>query len=137
VYAVAELNIRRKQACPVIPEGTVSKPDSAPFAAARAERIPFTATAIVTVFAPAVLSTNKSRTVPRTALSSAPSKVPVGSVMAVAAADVEVMYPDFTCPAVAVAVALIACGVFVIIGVSILGCVRVGFNPFGCAICMC
>jgi hypothetical protein len=43
---------------PVTPDGTVKRPKFAEEpAAAAAERIPFVATAIVTVFAPPVLST--------------------------------------------------------------------------------
>ena len=75
---------------------------------AAVDKIPLVATAIVTVDAPAVLSTYKSSVVPRVAPKAAPSKVPVGNVMVVAAAEVEVMYPVATSAAVAVAVALIA-----------------------------
>src|SRR3990167_720397 len=64
--------------------------------------------AIVTVFAPAVLSMYKSKTVPATAPNAAPNSVPVGRVIVVAAADVDVMYPVATSAAVAVAVELIA-----------------------------
>jgi hypothetical protein len=46
---------------------------------------------MVTVLAPAVLSTHKSKDVPRDAPTAAPNKVPVGKVMVVAAAEVEVM----------------------------------------------
>jgi len=89
---VALENIILKQARPVTPEGTVNKPAPAlEPAAAAADKMPLVATAIVTVFAPAVLSTNKSNTVPRVALIAAPSEVPVGKVMVVAAAEVEVM----------------------------------------------
>jgi hypothetical protein len=70
--------------------------------------MPLVATAIVTVFAPAVLSTYRSNTVPLVAPRAAPNKVPVGKVIVVAAAEVEVMYPVATSAAVAVAVALIA-----------------------------
>ena len=60
------------------------------------------------MLAPAVLSIYRLKIVPLAALSAAPSNVPVGKVIAVAAADVEVMYPVATCAAVAVAVALMA-----------------------------
>ena len=49
-----------KQAWPVTPDATVSCPNEPAVVAAASERIPFTATAIVTVFAPAVLSINRS-----------------------------------------------------------------------------
>jgi len=89
---VALENIILKQARPVTPEGTVNKPAPAPEpAAAAADKMPLVATAMVTVEAPAVLSTNKSNVVPRVAPIAAPSKVPVGKVMVVAAAEVEVM----------------------------------------------
>ncbi len=91
VYAVGLENIMRKQAMPVTPEGTVSKPALADTAAANADKMPFTATAMVTVLAPAVLSTYKSNVVPCWASTAAPKSVPVGSVIVVAAADVEVM----------------------------------------------
>ena len=107
------------RAKPVAPDGTVSNPKLAPTATAAEERIPSVATAIVTVFAPAVLSTIRSKTVPATAPSAAPNSVPVGIVMVVAAADVDVMYPFATCAAVAVAVALIADAVCVIRGLTI------------------
>jgi hypothetical protein len=63
---------------------------------------------MVTVFAPAVLSMYKSKIAPAVAPSAAPRRVPVGRVIVVAAAEVEVIYPVKTCAAVAVAVALIA-----------------------------
>jgi hypothetical protein len=82
----------RKQPTPVTPDGTVNKPAPAPVpAAAAADKIPLVATAMVTVLAPAVLSMNKSKEVPWVAPNAAPNKVPVGKVMVVAAADVEVM----------------------------------------------
>ena len=107
------------RAKPVAPDGTVSNPKLAPTATAAEERIPLVATAIVTVFAPAVLSTIRSNTVPFTAPRAAPNSVPVGIVMVVAAADVDVMYPVATWAAVAVAVALIADAVCVICGLAI------------------
>lgn len=107
------------RAKPVAPDGTVSNPKLAPTATAAEERIPLVATAIVTVFAPAVLSTIRSKTVPATAPSAAPNSVPVGIVMVVGAADVDVMYPVATWAAVAVAVALIADAVCVICGLAI------------------
>jgi len=107
-YAVALENIMEKRATPVTPEATVKSPKEPGVSAAAVDKIPFTATTIVTVFAPAVLSTYRSKIVPLAALSAAPSNVPVGRVIAVAAADVEVMYPVATSAAVAVAVALIA-----------------------------
>jgi hypothetical protein len=58
---------------------------------AAVDKTPFTATAIVTVDAPAVLSMYRSNEVPWTALKAVPNKVPVGKVMVVPAADVEVM----------------------------------------------
>lgn len=65
-------------------------------------------TIIVTVLAPAELSTVNVNLVPRTALIAAPSNVAVGNVRPVAAADVDVMYLFINCAAVSVAVALAA-----------------------------
>tara|TARA_Y100000385_G_scaffold259558_1_gene288764 strand:- start:1851 stop:2291 length:441 start_codon:yes stop_codon:yes gene_type:complete len=93
---------------PVTPAGTVSSPNDAPTAAAAADKIALVPTTIVTVLAPPVLSTTKSRTVPAVACNSAPKRVPVGNVILVPAADVDVIYPVATSAAVAVAVALIA-----------------------------
>ena len=94
---------------PVAPEGTVSNPAPEPEpAVAAADRIPFVATATVTVFEPAVLSMVNSREVPCAAPRYLPKSVPVGSVMVTADPDVEVIYPEAICAAVAVAVALIA-----------------------------
>jgi hypothetical protein len=91
-YAVALVNTIVKRPSPVTPDGTVSRPKPAPApAVAAAEMIPLTATATVTVFAPAVLSINRSNFIPALAPSCAPSSVPVGSVIVVAAADVDVM----------------------------------------------
>ena len=96
-YAVALENIRMNSPIPVTPLGIVSNPAPAPDpAAAAADKIPFVATAIVTVFAPAVLSTNSLNIVPAVAPSAVPSRVPVGSVIVVAAAEVDVMYPVAT-----------------------------------------
>lgn len=119
VYAVALEKISVNRARPVTPDGTVRSPKLAPTATAAADKMPLVATAIVTVFAPAVLSIIKSNTVPAVAPSAAPKSVPVGSVIVVAAADVDVMYPVATCAAVAVAVALIAAAVCVICGLVI------------------
>jgi len=64
----------RKQPMPVTPYATVNRPAPAPEpAAAAADKMPFVATAIVTVDAPAVLSTNKSSVVPAVAPKAAPS----------------------------------------------------------------
>jgi hypothetical protein len=90
-YAVALENMRRKQAMPVAPEAIVKSPNEAAVSTAALDKTPFVATATVTVLAPAVLSINKSNTVPLVALKAAPNRVPVGKVMVVAAADVEVM----------------------------------------------
>jgi len=105
-----------KRPCPVTPDGTVRRPNVALFAAALAFRIPFTATATVTVLAPAVLLIHRSSTVPAVAPRAAPRRVPVGSVIVVAASEVDVMKPVNTCASVAVAVELIAVGVFLRIG---------------------
>ena len=107
-YAVALENMMVKRAKPVTPEATVKSPKLPAVSAAAVDKIPFVATAIVTVLAPAVLSINKSNAVPLVALRAAPNRVPVGKVMVVAAAEVDVIYPVATCAAVAVAVALIA-----------------------------
>ena len=107
-YAVALENIRVNRARPVAPAAMVRSPKDPGVSAAAVDKIPFTATAMVTVDAPAVLSMYRSNTVPCVAPSSAPSKVPVGRVIVVAEAEVEVMYPVATSAAVAVAVALIA-----------------------------
>lgn len=96
------------RARPVTPEATVSCPNDAAVVLAASDFIPFVATAMVTVLAPAVLSTISSKVVPATALNAAPRSVPVGSVIVVADADVEVMYPVATCAADAVAVKFIA-----------------------------
>jgi hypothetical protein len=53
--------------------------------------MPFVATAIVTMLAPAVLSIYRSNVVPSSAFTAAPKRVPVGNVIVVAAADVEVI----------------------------------------------
>ena len=81
----------RKQARPVAPAAIVRSPKLPGVSAAALDRMPLVATAIVTVLAPAVLSTYKSITEPRLAPKAAPSNVPVGNVMVVAAAEVEVM----------------------------------------------
>jgi hypothetical protein len=91
--------------------GIVSSPNDAPTAAAPADKIALTPTTIVTVLAPAVLSTTNSKIVPPVAPNSAPKRVPVGNVILVPAADVEVIYPVATSAAVAAAVALIAAAV--------------------------
>jgi len=90
-YAVALENIMVNRAKPVTPEATVKSPKEPGVSAAAVDKIPFVATAIVTVLAPPVLSMYRSKIVPLAALNAAPSSVPVGSVMAVAAAEVEVM----------------------------------------------
>ena len=91
--------------------GIVSSPNDAPTAAAPADKIALTPTTIVTVLAPAVLSTTNSKIVPPVAPNSAPKRVPVGNVILVPAADVEVIYPVATSAAVAAAVAGIAAAV--------------------------
>jgi len=107
------------RAKPVTPEATVKSPKEPAVSAAAVERIPFVATAIVTVFAPPVLSMNKLCTVPLTACNAVPKSVPVGSVIVVAAAEVQTIYPVATSAAVAVAVAGIEATVWcVMIGVS-------------------
>jgi hypothetical protein len=55
------------------------------------DKIPLTAATMLTELAPAVLSISKSKVVPCTAFKAAPNKVPVGSVIAVAEAEVEVI----------------------------------------------
>ncbi len=90
-YAVALENMIVNRAKPVTPEATVRSPKEPAVSAAADDKMPLVATAIVTVLAPAVLSMYKSITVPRTAPRAAPNKVPVGKVMVVAAADVDVM----------------------------------------------
>lgn len=110
-YAVAELNISVKRPTPVTPEATVTWPNDAAVVAAASDLIPLVATAMVTVLAPAVLSTIRSKTVPAVALIAWPSNVPVGNVIVVDDAEVLVMYPVATCAAVAVPVELIAEGV--------------------------
>jgi len=107
-YAVALENMMVKRAKPVTPEATVKSPNEPGVSAAAVDKIPLTATATVTVDAPPVLSMYKSKIVPLAALKAAPNKVPVGKVMVVGAAEVEVIKPVATCAAVAVAVALIA-----------------------------
>ena len=79
------------RAKPVAPAATVRSPKLPGVSAAPEDKMPLVATAIVTVLAPPVLSTYRSNTVPLAAPSAAPSSVPVGKVMAVAAAEVEVM----------------------------------------------
>jgi hypothetical protein len=79
------------RAKPVAPEAIVTSPKEAAVSTAALDKTPFVAIAIVTVLAPAVLSINKSSTVPCVAPSSVPNKVPVGSVIVVADAEVEVM----------------------------------------------
>ena len=79
------------RARPVAPEGMVKSPKLPGVSAAAPDKMPLVATATVTVFAPAVLSMYNSKTVPRVAPKAAPSKVPVGKVMVVASADVDVM----------------------------------------------
>jgi len=69
----------------------VKSPKEAAVSTAAVDKTPFVATATVTVDAPAVLSMNNSNTVPRVAFNAAPSNVPVGRVIVVGAADVEVM----------------------------------------------
>jgi hypothetical protein len=96
------------RARPVAPEAMVKSPKDPAVSAAAVDKIPFTATAMVTVDAPAVLSMYRSNTVPCVAPMYPPSKVPVGRVIVVPAAEVEVMYPVATSATVAVAVALIA-----------------------------
>lgn len=76
---------------PVTPDAIVKSPKLPAVSTAADDNTPFVATATVTVFAPAVLSMYKSKTVPLTAPRAAPSEVPVGSVIVVAAADVDVM----------------------------------------------
>jgi hypothetical protein len=88
---VALENMMVNRAKPVAPLGIVKSPKLPGVSAAALDKMPLTATAMVTVFAPAVLSMYKSITVPRTAPRAAPNKVPVGKVMVVAAADVDVM----------------------------------------------
>ena len=90
-YAVALENMMVKRPIPVAPEAIVKSPKLPEVSAAAVDKIPLVATAIVTVLAPAVLSTYKSITVPAVAPKAAPSNVPVGSVMVVGAAEVEVM----------------------------------------------
>ena len=80
-----------KRARPVAPAAMVKSPKLPAVSAAALDKMPLVATAIVTVDAPAVLSTYSSKTVPLTAPSSVPSDVPVGKVMVVAAAEVEVI----------------------------------------------
>ena len=80
-----------KRPIPVAPAVIVKSPKLPGVSAAALDKMPLTATTIVTVLAPAVLSTYSSKTVPRVALKAAPSNVPVGNVIAVAAAEVEVM----------------------------------------------
>ena len=107
-YAVALENMILKHPRPVTPAATVRSPKLRAESAAAVDRMPFTATAIVTTLAPPVLSIYRSKTVPLAAPRAAPNSVPVGSVMVVRAAEVEVMKPVATWAAVAVAVALIA-----------------------------
>ena len=95
-FEVALLNNKVNLAMPVTPAGTVSSPNDAPTAAAAADKIALAPTTIVTVLAPPVLSTTKSRTVPAVACNSAPKRVPVGNVILVPAADVDVIYPVAT-----------------------------------------
>ena len=80
-----------KRARPVTPEATVRSPKLPAVSTAALDKIPLVATAIVTVLAPPVLSMYRSNTVPLVALIAAPSNVPVGSVMVVGDAEVEVM----------------------------------------------
>ena len=79
------------RAKPVAPAAMVKSPKLPAVSAAAEDKMPLVATAIVTVFAPPVLSTYSSNTVPLAAPIAAPNKVPVGKVMVVAAAEVEVM----------------------------------------------
>jgi hypothetical protein len=90
-YAVALENMIVKRARPVTPEATVRSPKEPAVSAAAVDKIPLTATAMVTVLAPAVLSMYRSITVPLEAPRAAPNRVPVGKVITVAAAEVEVM----------------------------------------------
>ena len=80
-----------KRPIPVAPAAIVKSPKLPAVSAAAVDKIPLVATAIVTVDAPAVLSTYKSNTVPCVAPIAAPSNVPVGKVMVVGDAEVEVM----------------------------------------------
>ena len=93
---------------PVTPEAIVKSPKEAAVVVPASDTIALVPTTIVTTLAPPVLSTTKSRTVPAVACNSAPKRVPVGNVILVAAADVDVIYPVATSAAVATAVALIA-----------------------------
>ena len=79
------------RAMPVAPEAMVRSPNEPAVSVAALDKMPLVATAMVTVLAPPVLSTYKSITVPLTALRAAPNSVPVGSVMVVGEAEVEVM----------------------------------------------
>jgi hypothetical protein len=92
-YAVALENMMVKRARPVAPTGIVKSPKEPGVSAAALDKIPFVATATVTApeLVLAVLSMYKSKTVPLTALSAAPSKVPVGKVITTAVAEVTVM----------------------------------------------
>ncbi len=90
-YAVALENISVNRAKPVTPEAIVRSPNEPGVSAAAVDKIPFVATATVTVDAPAVLSMYRSNTVPRAAPRAAPSNVPVGIVMATVPTEVEVM----------------------------------------------
>ena len=83
--------MRVNRARPVTPEAIVRSPNEPGVSAAPEDKMPLTATTIVTVDAPPVLSMYRSKIVPLAAPSAAPSSVPVGKVMAVAAAEVEVM----------------------------------------------
>ena len=90
-YAVALENMMVKRPTPVTPAAIVKSPKLPAVSAAAVDKIPLVATAIVTVDAPAVLSMYKSSVVPRVAPRAAQSNVPVGSVIVVGAAEVEVM----------------------------------------------
>jgi hypothetical protein len=90
-YAVALENMMVNRARPVTPEAIVKSPNEPELSVAAVDKMPLTATAMVTVDAPAVLSTYNSSTVPLTAPIAAPSNVPVGNVMVVGEAEVEVM----------------------------------------------
>jgi hypothetical protein len=76
---------------PVAPDAIVKSPKLPAVSAAALDKMALVLTAIVTAFAPAVLSTYNSKTVPLTAPIAVPSAVPVGRVIVVAAAEVEVM----------------------------------------------
>ena len=80
-----------KRPRPVAPAVIVRSPKLPAVSAAAVDRMPLTATAMVTLLAPAVLSMNKSNTVPAVAPMASPRAVPVGKVMTVDAADVDVM----------------------------------------------